>query len=596
MFDCSALFYTNALYGLLELAPIRYRYREGYQTFCWWLFIVVNSVAVVLNLTDIVYSRYSGRRTTSSFFDEFSDGVHVGEIVGAELINHWYLVVIGIVLISLLVLLYRRPQRGLTIPSWRQLLRVGGPVCILFVLLAVVAMRGGASYHRPISTADASRFVRQPQEVNIVLNTPFSMIRTIGKATFKVPDYYSDEREAERSGGYSVVHTPTDEGTPYNIVILIVESFGREYWGCLNRDLDQGHYKGYTPFLDSLASVSLLFEQTFANGRKSIDALPSVLSSVPMFVEPYVLTRYATNKVGSIASLLSEKGYKSAFFHGADNGSMGFEAYTRAVGFERYYGLDEYCADSRFHGMADYDGYWAIWDEEFLQYFALQMDTMQEPFVTTLFTASSHHPFRIPARYEEQIPQEQHPMYRCVRYTDHALRQFFATARRQSWYDNTLFVITADHTNESAHAEYQTSLGLFRVPLLIYDPSGRLPRGVSKKVAQQIDILPTLLHIVGFGKPYNAFGKDLLDSTSSANWAVNYSNGIYQYVDGSRVLLYDGDKGISWYDYLADPLLQHPLPNDKQDTHQLEHLKSIIYTYMRRMVDNNLVYEKTNQK
>lgn len=187
-------------------------------------------------------------------------------------------------------------------------------------------------------------------------------------------------------------------------------------------------------------------------------------------------------------------------------------------------------------------------------------------------------------------------MFRCVRYTDYALQQFFATAKQQPWYPNTLFVITADHTNESAHAQYQTSLGLFRIPLLIYDPSGRLPKGYSQQVAQQIDILPTLLHIVGYSQPYIAFGKDLLDSTTTSNWAVNYSNGVYQYVEGSRVLLFDGDKGCTCYDYLADPLLQHPLPKKEKDISSIQHLKAIIYSYMQRMVENNLAYEKTTQK
>lgn len=596
LFDCSALLYTNAIYGLLVLLPLPLRYKNWWQSICKWLFVIVNAVAIAINLIDVVYSRYSGRRTTSSFFDEFSGGLHVGEIVGAELLAHWYLLCIGIALIAILVFFYRRPNQHLSTPCLSHLLIGGIPLYILFILLSIIGMRGGATYHRPISTADASRFVQQPQEVNIVLNTPFSMIRTLGKAKFQVPDYFSDETEAQRESGYSVIHKSSDQATPYNIVILIVESFGREYFGCLNKDMDNGRYEGYTPFLDSLASQSLTFVQAFANGRKSIDALPSIVSSIPMFVEPYVLTRYATNKVESIASLLGFQGYHSAFFHGADNGSMGFEAFTKAVGFQHYYGMNEYCTDGRFNGMDDFDGYWAIWDEEFMQYFALQMSEIEEPFITTLFTASSHHPFHIPARYEGRIPHEQHPMFRCVRYTDYALQQFFATAKQQPWYPNTLFVITADHTNESAHAQYQTSLGLFRIPLLIYDPSGRLPKGYSQQVAQQIDILPTLLHIVGYSQPYIAFGKDLLDSTTTSNWAVNYSNGVYQYVEGSRVLLFDGDKGCTCYDYLADPLLQHPLPKKEKDISSIQHLKAIIYSYMQRMVENNLAYEKTTQK
>jgi len=349
------------------------------------------------------------------------------------------------------------------------------------------------------------------------------------------------------------------------------------------------NHPGFTPFVDSLLGESLTWRQTFANGRKSIDAMPSILSSIPMFVEPFFLTTASLNRVSGIAGCLAEVGYSTAFFHGAANGSMGFQAFARATGFDRYYGRTEYDADKRFGGEADFDGNWAIWDEPFLQYYALTMSDMKEPFMTAVFTASSHHPFVIPDEYKEVYPEEGLPMHKCIRYTDHALRRFFETAKQQPWYENTVFVLTSDHTNMSAHDEYRSSLGLFRAPILIYDPSGRLPRGVADGVAQQIDIMPTLMSLLGYGRDFVAFGKDL--TRRHQPWAVNFAAGIYQYVLGDYVLLFDGTRPVGLYNYVADPLQKVDLL--QKETEQCDvmtrRLKAVIQSYMQRMVSDRLV-------
>ena len=308
-----------------------------------------------------------------------------------------------------------------------------------------------------------------------------------------------------------------------------------------------------------------------------------------MFVEPFILTQYANNDVSSIASCLGQQGYRTAFFHGADNASMGFRSYALSTGFQDYYGMDEYCADPRFGAQDDFDGYWAIWDEEFLQYFSLMLDTLSQPFLATLFTATSHHPFNIPQCYQDTFLGGNMPVYRTIQYTDHALRQFFRAACKMPWYDSTIFVITADHTNVGEREEYKTDLGLFRVPIILFDPSGQLPRGSSPAIMQQINSMPTLLNLLGYPHPYLAYGIDILNTPSHDSWAVSYTNGIYQYVTGDTLLHFDGQKVVGLYTLSADPLLKHNLlrPNSPQpDCH---HLQAIIQSYMQRMINNQLV-------
>jgi phosphoglycerol transferase MdoB-like AlkP superfamily enzyme len=264
---------------------------------------------------------------------------------------------------------------------------------------------------------------------------------------------------------------------------------------------------------------------------------------------------------------------------------MGFDNFANASGWQHYYGRNEYNEDPRFGGDKDFDGTWAIWDEPFLQYFATKMNEMQQPFVTALFTASSHHPFAIPEQYKELFHDEGLEIHKCIRYTDNALRLFFETASQQPWFKNTIFVITSDHTNMSNHDEYRTPLGLYSVPILIYDPSGELPKGIRSGVAQQIDIMPTLLGILGYDQPYIAFGKDLL--SQSDTWAVNYMSGIYQYLQNDTLIQFDGEKVTATYIPSSDPLLKQPL-STYPPSHE-QKLKAIIQQYMTRMTGNKLV-------
>lgn len=589
-FDSSAIFFTNTLYVIMMLLPLRVTGRPWWQSLAKWLFVVVNSLAVTINLCDAVYSQYTGRRTTGTFFHEFSNEGNLGSIFFTELFNHWYLLLAGVAMVTALWLLYARPSYDSQKPTRSTAIAKASRWVLLLLMLSVslIAMRGGTpgKVLRPINLGTANQYVNQPHEAAIVLNTPFSLIRTIGKTTYVDPKYFD---QATLDSIYSPLHlaAPSDSMNRKNIVVIIVESFAQEYTGFYNKSLDGGSYKGYTPFIDSLLAVSLSWEHTFANGRKSIDAMPSILASIPMFVEPFYMTGYSLNRVNGLPALLATDGYSSAFFHGAENGSMGFEDFSYSIGFDKYYGRTEYDNDPRFGGEDDFDGTWAIWDEPFLQYFATMMGQMKEPFVTALFTASSHHPFVVPDKYRDIFTEEELPMHKCIRYTDYALRRFFETASKQPWFDNTIFVITNDHTNMSNHAEYTTSMGVYRGILLFFDPSGSLPREHRRGIAQQTDIMPTLLGIVGHGGPYVAFGNDLTQTPPQNSWTINYTNGIYQYLQNDTLVQWDGDKVVGCYNLASDPMMKSPLQQDSPSL--TRHLKAIIQQYMARMADDRLV-------
>ena len=620
VFDTSAILITNSAYIVLMLLPLHWKERWAWwQKLCKVLFVTVNTAALALCLADAAYFPFTMRRTTTTVFNEFQNESNIWSIIGTETLRHWYFVVLAVIVTYVLWKLYKSPSR----PSPRPLPRGRGVYIssgvllyyfemlvslAIIVPLAVAGIRGGfTTAVRPITISNASQYVDRPIDAALVLNTPFAIYRTIGKDVFTVPQYFDSEEELQ------AIYNPTSQISNLksqinnkNVVILIVESFGREYIGALNKDLENGRYKGYTPCVDSIIGLSTTFKWSYCNGRKSIDGMPSILSGIPMFVEPFFLTPASMNDVSGIADLLAKKGYETAFFHGAQRGSMGFQAFARKTGFQQYYGREDFEEDPRFGGHADFDGLWAIWDEPFLQYYCAKMNEMQQPFMTAVFTASSHHPYKIPEKYADRFPEEGVEIHKCIRYTDMALGRFFQEASRQPWFENSIFVLTSDHTNQSDHAYYQTDLGGFCSPIIIYEPSDttRVKGEIQPKIAQQTDILPTVMGLTGCDEPFVAFGIDLLNTEPEDTWAVNYLNGTYQYVKHGHVLQFDGEKTRAVY-ALTDSLMTSPFPSEggeiyppskggvgltQEQMQQMEReLKAIIQQYMTRMVNDKLI-------
>lgn len=599
LFDGSAIAYMNLLYVAMSVFPFHLKETDVWQAITKWTYVVPNAFGIIANLADSVYYPYNRQRATAVVFDEFQNESNLLRIVVVEFQNHWYLVVLAVVLIFGLYRLYLpasvwdRRQ-----PLWRYYVRYLCSFALLSVL-AVCAMRGKYldTQSRPIAVNDAHTYVTSPQQTAIVLNTPFAVLRTLCEKPMQLPVYFSDQSELDSI--YSPLHLsrPDRVERHKNVCILIVESYAQEFIGSRTRELDSGMYRGYAPFADELMEKSLTWRETFCNGGISIDAMPAVLASIPRMDRPYVLQPYSLNTINSIATELKHWGYQSTFFHGAPNGSMGFQAFAKCAGFDEYVGMTEYCNDGHFNGMKDFDGTWAIWDEPFLQFCLERMNGMRQPFFTTVFTASSHHPFHIPEQYRDTFPDEgQYSIHKCIRYTDHSLRRFFEKASRQPWYKNTIFVLTADHASgRVTHDEYKTMVGIYRVPLLFFDPSGEMPVGCMDGIAQHIDIMPTLLGYLGYDQSYMAFGQDLLHTDVQDMWAFSWSH-IPQYVQGDYALLFNGKEVTGFYDYRHDVLMKMNLHGKKQEEPEMEQrVKALLQSYTERMKKNDVTV-KTDKK
>ena len=601
LFDTAGACYCYCLFTVLSLLPLRARGRQWYRRLLFWTWLVPGIVIVLTNLADTVYFHYAKKRVT---VDElhFADNDNTGHILWKAAGENWYLVLIAIVLVWGMVRLYRlvKPAPVRIRSGWAFVL-TGSLMTLVSAVLLVGGMRGGLSHAiRPIAMSNAAQYALSPAKASVVLSNPFCILRTISNKKISYVRYFPDEREL--AARFSPCRYPAADSLRHdrfgtqrgkNILIFVLESFSYEHSAYLNPELYKGE-ASYTPFLDSLMREGYLFRRGYANGRKSIDALPSVLSSIPSFKTPFVVTPQSLGETRGLGRLLGEEGYSTWFFNGSENKSMGFVAYAKLSGVENARTREDYEAKM---GRRDYDGYWGIWDGPFMQYMARELDTVPKPFFATIFTLSSHHPFVVPEGYENMLPEGRTKVQRPVAYTDRSLRDFFDYARRQPWYENTLFVFTADHVSSEVYGdESKAPTGNSHIIFFLYTPDGSL-RGDDPHVAQQIDLMPTLLGLTGYDKPYFAYGQDIFEiradsaRVSERAFAINYLNESFQWITDSTAMFFDEHEVTHLFDLERDPLERHNLIEQgaEPDTAQVERMKALLQTYYERLEKSDFV-------
>jgi len=211
--------------------------------------------------------------------------------------------------------------------------------------------------------------------------------------------------------------------------------------------------------------------------------------------------------------------------------------------------------------------------------------------VASIFSLSSHHPFELPEKYKDKFTQGSSPYQAVIQYADLALKNFFKTASGMSWFNNTLFVITADHTGGAISSEYQSSVGNFAIPAIYYLPGSDL-QGVDHRITQQCDILPGILQLIRFKGSFIAFGTKPF-SDEKEGFSVSYTNNVYQIIYQNYILQFNGKEEIAFYNYISDPLLHKNMvgkfPYIEEDILKL--LKAYIQSYNHRLIHNQMTVQ-----
>lgn len=585
-FDTTAIFYVNALFILLSLMPLIINTKKQYQTFLFYLYFISNGITYSLNFGDFIYYRFSQARLTSAALDVSKNENNLGKVFFAAILDHPFVLIWFIISMICWIFLYKKVKITEQKPQnlW---VYFGSSIVIILITatLVVGGIRGDFQHStRPINLVDANRHVKNPVQANFVLNSVFSFFRTIKTNNFKEVHYVDQKFIDEHIKSDKLYVRDSIEPKP-NVVIFILESFAKEYSGAFNKDTKIKNFVSYTPFFDSLATQSLIATNAFANGRQSIHAMSSVLAGIPSLTDAFTSSPFSNQKIQSIVSVSNEMGYDTSFFHGAANGSMGFLGFGNILGFKHYYGKTEYNNDG------DYDGIWGIWDEPFFQYFAKTLNTKKSPFMATLFSVSSHDPFKVPKKYKGKFKKGPLEIDEPIGYTDYSLKKFFETAKKMPWYKNTIFVLVADHTNQIYYPEYQKAMNRFSIPILFYSPNPKYNlHGEVTEPAQQIDIYPTLVDLIGYNKQFRSWGRSLVSDKNEPPIIINSNGTLEQFMIGNYIYLFDGKNFTGIYK-IDDKALDKNIMNTEKNA-EIEKGKLIskawYQDYMNRVINRKL--------
>lgn len=576
-FDIVSIGIFNSIFILLSILPFSFINTKNYQRFLKWIFITINSILFLSSLFDSEYFKFTQKRSTFDIFgiinsDDFK------HMLWDYLYNYWFIFPFAFLSIYFLYRLY--PKQ--TIKPWIRTdykLQISQFLTIFLIISIFFAAIRGFD-HRPITITSAAKFANT-ETVPLVLNTPFTIINTLNKKGLEQKHYYTKQQIQQI---YSPIKQYKYKNTkPLNVVIIILESFGKEY-----SHLNNPNTPGYTPFLDSLSQKSLRFRYSFANGKRSIEAIASIFNSSPSLMnKAYIISPYSANKTKGLAYLLKEEGYYTSFMHGGANGTMEFDKFCYMSGFDDYYGKNEY------NNPKDYDGNWGIFDEPYLQYTIKKMSQFKQPFFNAIFTLSSHHPYTIPKEHQNEFPKGTSVIHESIGYADYALKQFFETAQKESWFDNTLFVLTADHTSISQQSYYQKSIGSYAIPIIFYQAKDSSLIGESQKLMQHINIMPSILDYLHYNKPFYAIGNSIFETATQSKFIVNHINGRYYFTNHKFYSIFFDNSTKAIYNFQKDSLLQNNLIKDttilkeyKKTTEPL--FKAILQTY-----NNDLIYNRT---
>jgi phosphoglycerol transferase MdoB-like AlkP superfamily enzyme len=522
------------------------------------LFYFINTLALIFMWVDIELFHFMGKKLTIDFFTLGSD---IGQQLPQLIKYYWWVPLITFLNFFFIFKIYRKNI------SKVEVVKSGYKWIPIILVVSFILVRGGFQM-RSLSPKDA--FIFDNYDVgNIALNSIYSLTRTIGDEEIIKISYFKNE-EANKilleSGEYELKNEIKKN---QNIVFIIVESLSSEY------------LEKYTPFLNEFAEKALFFPMNVANGRRSMEALPSLFAGIPALMKtPLHKSKFQNNKFITLPQILKENGYHLSFFHGGKRGTMGFDSYCRSLGIKNYFALEDYPYKN------DFDGTWGIFDHAYLNYFAENLNKFREPFFSTVFTLTSHQPYKIPSQFEGKFPEGNLEIHESIGYVDYSLKLFFEKIKNEPWYQNTLFVITADHSQKLESAEFNTLWGRYRVPLIFFHPSINLKKFSDKKITQHADVSPTVLDFLGIkNAKTNLFGQSLFGKGQGR--AINFISGFDILFKENFVLLKKDDQ-VELFELDKDLKNGKKINDDTQKNILEREIKAFRQYYNNSLLKNDL--------
>lgn len=535
----------------LPLPDFVEEYRKIGRIICY---LPVTVLIFFLNAWDVAFFSFTRKRVSFNYFKFLFSENEAGGLAVDYMTEFWWLILLFILsLVFIFYLFFKSKFLKIKMKRW-----YSWSLFLMILFASIITGRGGFQL-KPIDILEVTKYT-EVKNAPAALNSAFTILKTINYNELERKKYFSNQQAKQIFNPVQVTNELGFLSPKNNVVLIIFESFGSMYVGPNNKE-------SFTPYFDSVLIQSMYFEHAVSNGQSSMDAVPAIIASIPSWMkESFILSSYNLNQYNSLPNILGEFGYSSAFFHGTTNGSMRFDSYAAAAGFDRYYGRTEYGNDAHF------DGTWGIPDHHFLPWSIDKMNGMKEPFLSTIFTYSSHHPYTIPQDFKRPLRAGVDPICESLNYADYAFKDFWEKAKRQKWFENTLFVFCADHVGPTKRKDRGNLEWSFKIPIAFYHTSGKLPVIKSNETLQQIDIMPTIIDLLGVNTSYFSVGSSYFSQNRAPNMSF-YNNNI--------VSMGPNIKPFIWSEIKED------IP--EQNRNLALKIKAIYQQYINALIDNKMI-------
>jgi phosphoglycerol transferase MdoB-like AlkP superfamily enzyme len=509
--------------------PAKFTFNRYYRKILGLLWAVVMVGITIANISDILYYDFVHRHVAQELSVIGND---INILVQMAL--HYYLAeLIGSLIFATLIiyLFYKlfKPQikkRKITLKEYL--------VPLLLITVLVFGIRGKLT-GKSFAISDAF-VVNKISFGNLALNGFFCLYRSGGfspadhnhipleaaiakvKKTLTSPNIrFSEDPKYPLMRSY--VQTAKN---PFNVVIIMFESLSSGYV-----DSFSGNDYGVTPNLDNFANNGLKFTNFYANGQRSLAGITALMTGV---TQPYGMPPLGEglelSKLSYLGRLAAQNGYDTLAIQSSNRGSFKIDAIMNLAGFKQFYGAEDIPKTGDEVGAPNF----GVYDGDMLRFMHQKINTLQEPFISFAFTATTHAPFFSPGKQWEKYPQDpasRNGFLNTISYVDTMLGEFMQAASKEAWFDNTVFIFTADHVlgidarkekmNDEKVREF-SALDDFHIPLVIYAPK-LLPSNTIDRVGSQADIFPTILHLLGWRNQFTSLSQSLFDEQVQERFA-----------------------------------------------------------------------------
>jgi len=507
-FDLSSIAVILFIPILFLIVPINFSNSFIYRRIISSIIYIQFCATTIFLTADFFYFSFVKRHITNEALFLLNDSKYLL----SEVASHIGLLITYCVLFLIFYFIFIRKTAPTTHHGKRSI-----PAFILITLSMIIIGRGGIQM-KPIAIIDAYQY-GSTSLGHLTLNGFFTashysfasnfierpkIDETFALNIINLPKTHNLQYPLEKN------YTTKESGKKKNVVVIIIESLTYKYIDYLN----EGKKYGVTPNIDNLASDGLVFSNFFANGQRSIEGAQAILTGIPPLPGIPDIISLSVN-YSRLGELAKANNYRTIFVTSTLKESFSLDLMVYASGIEEYYGREDYnlllnYPEARERTLG--------WDYETFMLLSDKLSGRSQPFIAFVNASSDHTPF---PRMQEPFTKYKHGQeseggyLNMLHYTDWAIGEFMAKMSKQEHFNDTVFIITADHA--LAHFQADDPYGKFRIPLILYSPK-HIPKGNSERFASQIDIIPSMIDILNLEGKFSNIGKSIF--APSNNFAI----------------------------------------------------------------------------